>query len=518
MVYFPLRSIVTVLLATSAAACVSVSQKAGEERVKALVQASGAASSGIDVYRDRTTAADRTREVLAAPLTPQAAIELSFLNNPRMASDFAQLQLSQSDVVAASRLQNPVVSGSRTDGGGSHISVFAISQNLSSLILLSVRKRFASGNYERALELAASSIINLSADVEQAWLRYVGSEQVAAMRALIATNAETSSDLAERFNAAGNISELDLALEHSAAAQARIAAIRAGAEATRSKFVLHQLMGLTGEPSWKVTQLLPAPIETTDALDALLATAHTRRGDLVAANHEVMLLDDALHLAKRWRWLGSVDVGVEHDREQDGVRLTGPTISLALPIFDQGQTGISRAEGQLAAARSRLSALEVEIDNGVRFNFARVDAARAVATQYSKYLNPAQEIIGRRQQQRQNFMFIGEFELLLTKQQQYDAYQSYLEAVGDYWLARSDLARATGGTLPSDAAIPPATIGVTPLDSPAEQSVGDMPGMPGMDHSAHTGNGDTMAPPQNLGKPDEHARHATTPADAGEKR
>ena len=111
-------------------------------------------------------------------------------------------------------------------------------------------------------------------------------------------------------------------------------------------------------------------------------------------------------------------------------------------------------------ARSRLSALETEIDSSVRFNHARVEAARAVATQFVKYLNPARDLIVQRQQQRENFMFIGQFTLLLAKQQQYDAYQSYLEAVRDYWLARSDLKRATGGTLPSDVQIAPATIGV----------------------------------------------------------
>ena len=448
MINFPLKAVGTMLVAATAIACVSVSAQKGDERVRIAVEA-------------------RTHELLAAPLTASAAIEVSFLNNPRIASEFARLQISQSDVMAASRIQNPVVSGSRTDGGGSHISVFGISQNLSSLILFSARSRFAVGDYARVEQYAAASIVNLSADVETAWLKYVGSEQVAAMRALIASSADTSSELAERFYAADNISELDLALEHSASAQARIAATRAAAEATRSKFVLHQLMGLMGQPTWTAPLLLPAPLAVSDALDEMLATAMSRRADLAAARQEVTLLGDALRLAKRWRWLGTVDVGVERDREQDGARLTGPTLSLALPIFNQGQAGIARAEGQLAAAQARLTALESEIEASVRFNHARVDAARAIATQYVKFLNPAQGIIVQHQQQRQNFMLIGQFELLLAKQQQYDAYQSYLEAVRDFWLARADLARATGGSLPSDSQISPATIGVGDAANPS---------------------------------------------------
>ena len=518
--YFPSRALALVLISAVAAACVSVSARDGHERVKALLDSSGTPTAGIDAAQDQASVDARTHELLGAPLTARAAIELSFLHNPRLASEFARLRINQSDLVAASRIQNPVFSASRTDGGGSHISIFGLSQNLSSLILLSARKRFAAGGYERAQASSAASIINLAADVEQAWLQYVGAEQIAAMRALIASSAETSSELAARFYAAGNINELDLALEHSAAAQAQIAATRAAAEATHSKFALQQLMGLSGEPSWVATLKLPAPIDTSDALDDLLATAHTRRGDLVAAQQTVALFEDALRLAKRWRLLGTVNIGVERDREQDGVNLTGPTLSLALPIFDQGQAGIARAEGELTDARAQVTTIEAEIDRSVRFNHARVDAARSIATQFVKFLNPAQAIIVARQQQRENFMFIGQFELLLTKQQQYDAYQSYLEAVRDYWLARSELARATGGSLPSDAQMPPADIGVDAVINPPEQSTGNMPGMKDMDHSGHHSHGETPHPetiPQDKSTmPGEHPMPRPIPPAPGE--
>ena len=48
-------------------------------------------------------------------------------------------------------------------------------------------------------------------------------------------------------------------------------------------------------------------------------------------------------------------------------------------------------------------------------------------------------------------MIIGVFGLIQAKRQEYDAYQSYLEAIRDYWLARTDLMRAVGDRLPSEA-------------------------------------------------------------------
>jgi cobalt-zinc-cadmium efflux system outer membrane protein len=40
--------------------------------------------------------------------------------------------------------------------------------------------------------------------------------------------------------------------------------------------------------------------------------------------------------------------------------------------------------------------------------------------------------------------------LIQAKTREFAAYQSYLEAVRDYWLARVELARAVGQPLPSD--------------------------------------------------------------------
>ena len=42
-------------------------------------------------------------------------------------------------------------------------------------------------------------------------------------------------------------------------------------------------------------------------------------------------------------------------------------------------------------------------------------------------------------------MLVGVFELLQARRSQLDAYQAYVEAVRDYWLAQTDLRRSVGG-------------------------------------------------------------------------
>ena len=47
-----------------------------------------------------------------------------------------------------------------------------------------------------------------------------------------------------------------------------------------------------------------------------------------------------------------------------------------------------------------------------------------------------------------NYMLIGAFDLLMAKQQEFEAYQKYLEAIRDYWIIRADMQRSLGGRLP----------------------------------------------------------------------
>ena len=46
-------------------------------------------------------------------------------------------------------------------------------------------------------------------------------------------------------------------------------------------------------------------------------------------------------------------------------------------------------------------------------------------------------------------MLIGVFELLALKQDEFDAYEGYINALRDYWQARAKLALAVGTQLPS---------------------------------------------------------------------
>jgi cobalt-zinc-cadmium efflux system outer membrane protein len=416
-------------------------------------------------------AEQRVASLLNEPLSLDAAVQIALLRNPRMRIEYARLSVSEADVLDASRISNPTFSANALAPVAGNVSALitgGLSQSFSDLVLWGVRKRLAVGEYERAQLLIASSMLDVIADVRTAWYRTVGAEQVAAMRASVAEAARASSELAGQFHQAGNISVLQLSLEQAAATQARLAATRSRAEATRERATLSELLGVQGKDHWTIAERLATPVPQEDSPDTLLALAHAQRLDLIAAQREVSLLEESLSSTKRYRWMGSVDVGVAAERDTDRSRLLGPSLSLQLPIFNQGQGALARAHARLEEQRAQVQSLELNIQTNVRLGIQRIQAAREIAEDYRSALIPQRETVLERSQENINYMLIGAFELLLAKQQQYDATQGYLEAVRDYWLARIDLMRTVGARLPSESAVGAPTLG--PEESPTSDT------------------------------------------------
>lgn len=408
----------------------------------------------------------------SGPLSMEQAVRLAFLHNPAIRQAYARLGLRRADLEEARRLSNPGFGWSRlkTRGDAGVQITRSLSLGFSELLLLPARQRFATGELARTQQIVAAELLALATAVETAWLRCVSAHQVAAMRGVVAQAAEAGAELAQRFFDAGNIDRLALAREQAAAAEARIAAVRADATALRARAQLADRLGLSSHGDWQTptTLPLPPPLAPDMAVERLLQAALEQRLDLIAARQRVQLQEDAWRFARRWRWLGEVRLGVEREREPDGAVARGPTLDLELPLFHQGQAGIERGQAALLDARARLDALLIQVQNEVRVAVDQLRTAHAVSERYRSALVPQREAIVARTQEKVNFMLIGVFELLQARQQEYDAWQEYLEAVRDVWIARTVLAQRVGGELPD--AVPIDTLPLLGVEPTQPQS------------------------------------------------
>lgn len=429
--------------------CASLSSDRGVAQVRRMV----ADRSGHDLSVPDADTQKMVTELLGAPLDADRAAQVALINNPQVRGVYARLGIAAADVYDAGRLSNPSFNASllfSNRAGAADQMTFGLAQSFTDLLLLPARSRLAKGDFERAQQQAGASILALAADAQYAYYALVGARQVAAMRATVARAAQAGADLAQRFFDAGNISALDLALGQSAASQARLAAMQADLGELAARSALSLLMGLPADDGrWQVPDRLPVPLEREDDVAALLDLAWRARADLAAKDKAVDLLADHLGVTRRYRYVGELSLGVETSRETDRERITGPSLSVELPIFNTGVGKVARAEALLAQAEVELAALRLEVAHGVRLVHAKVMAARARVEQFRDALIPQREAVVLRTQEEVNFMLKGQFELLLAKQQEYDAYQGYLEAVRDYWLARTELSRQVGARLPS---------------------------------------------------------------------
>lgn len=502
-------SVPAVLFTALLAGCSSLPADLGRGDVAALVESRGGSAPSTD----EATRGQLITELTAKPLTRDSAVRIALINNPRLKAEYARLGIAAGEVYDAGRLSNPTLSAARLNsnasGAADQVS-FGITQSFTDILLLSARKRLAKGEFERSKQFVGSAIQHLAAETEMAYYRLVGARQVAAMRATVEKAANASAELAQRFFDAGNINRLELAQEQATASEAHLMVLEANAKVAAARAELNALLGFTdGRRTWEVAEGLPMPVAQEDDLAALQSLAEKNRLDLAATRAQAELLADSLGVTHRFRWLGSVEVGVETERETDRSRLTGPTLALQLPLFNQGKGAVTKAEAQLQQAEAGYDALRIEASNAVQLAQADVINAKARAEHYRKALIPQREAIVERTLEEVNYMLKGQFELLFAKRQEYDAYQGYLDAVRDYWLARVELAKQVGTRLPSDSQIDATTLDVETLTTPKDSGMGqmnhggmpmkgmdgmedsgqqmmNMDGMKGMDHSGHS--------------------------------
>jgi len=463
--------------------CASLAPRPGDQDINALLAERKGPTVSWSATGQPAVERQTISQWLASPMTADSAVRVAMLRSPKLQLEYARLGLARADVLEAVQLANPRLSLSREylSPGAGYNRLSGISLPLVDLLVLPARTRLARAEFERAKLEIAGAVLAVAADVESAWFGHVGAQQVADMRSAVAEGAAASAELAQRFFAAGNISELQLKQEQAATSEARIAAARARAEALRARMALNTLIGLSGdEAAWKTSDRLPMPVAQEDDPAVLAQLARTSNLELLAARGQADILADALGITRRLRWLGSTEIGYERETDADGSRLHGPSLSLELPIFNQGQARLARSQALLAEAHARITQAELSTDNAIRLGGQEVRELGSVVAIHRDALIPQREKVVERSQQEQNFMLIGVFELIQAKVKEYDAYQGYLEAVRDYWLARVDLMRAVGQRLPSDATIGAQTPSVHDILSPSAENT-----MPGMDHSGH---------------------------------
>ena len=446
-----MRNIACILI-LSLSACASIDPKPSFDSVASTVlERSGLEPTWSRTAAEEDAAEKAAEELLAAPLDATSAARVALLRNRALLAEIEELGIARADYAQATRLANPTLSAFRrtpSSGPGTNVEVELV-EDLLDVLIQPARKRLAAVELEAAKLRLGQTMLDLVADVRTRFFDLVAAEEGVDRVLLVRDLTRAATELAHRQREAGNLEEREVAMFEVAEAQAAIDLTRAQLAEGGARERLKVLLGLSGERTgWTAERRLPGLPAEEPELTAIESLAIESRLDLGAARFGVELVGRALALKKGTRFFPvGVEVGINHERDLDGVRVRGPQISIALPIFDTGAASIARLEAEQRRVQRQLEQLAIEIRAEVRLTRDEVIGTRALVETYQQVLLPRRRAVLDQTLLHYNMMLLGVYDLLLARREETEAAQAATSALRDYWVAKVRLERAVGGHL-----------------------------------------------------------------------
>ncbi len=421
------------------------------------VQKNVAAISGHRVAWNQETADDQkaeadVRHLLSVPLGANEAAQVALLNNPDLQATFEEIGLSQADLVQAGLLKNPTFSASWRFPNmppGLADAEYSLAQDFLGIVLLPMKTKVAQTNLQATQDRVTHEVIRLIAEVKTAFYTYQAEIQLEERLVLIGKADQAAADLAKAQHESGNISDSAYLDQQAPLTTARLALSEAQKQEIATREKLNRLMGLWGnQTAWKARPSLPPLPERDPSMKNLESLAISQRLDLRARREEVDALGQALALKADMRYLPvSINLGVDSERQTDGQRIIGPTLDLELPIFDQGQGEMARLTSEYRRAQRQLQALAIRIRSEVREARDTLKVNRDQVGYFKKTVLPLNIQVVNQTLLQYNAMAMSTYQLFLAKQQELEMERDYIGAWRDYWISRTELEEAVGGSL-----------------------------------------------------------------------
>ena len=445
------QPLLVLALASALAGCASFSGDGGRARVDALASAriGQRLPAPADAQRNAEAseaAQNELQQLLAAPLTPNGAVRIALLNNPRVKIALAELGIAEADLVQAGRLRNPRLGFGRMSGDDGIEIDRSVMFDLAGLLTLPMRVAVEQRRFEQAQLQAALQAVRLASDTRRAYFQAIAAAQSLTYLRQAALASEASAELAQRMAQAGNFSKLDEARERAFHAEVSAQLKRAEHGALAAREQLLRLLGLSGSA---VTITLPERLPDLPASlvsgNDIESMALAQRLDLQVAKLDAEATAKNLGLTRVTRFVNVFELGYQNKSTTGASRADGYEVELALPLFDSGDARLRRAEASYQRTLLRTAEVALQARAEVREGYSRMRSQYQVARQYRDEIVPARKRISEEVLLRYNGMLASVFELLADARAQITSVTAAIDAQRDYWIAESELQFATHG-------------------------------------------------------------------------
>lgn len=388
--------------------------------------------------------------LLQQDLNVDMAIQIALLNNPKIQANFEELGIAQADLVQAGLFQNPIFEGFvRFPNKSSLVSNIELSmtQGFLSVFLIPLRKKIAASELEQAEYQVASVVLDLAFNVQETYYSLQTEQTKLDLLELLVEATSASNLLAVKQREAGNINDLELQNHTSLYFQAKLELSKTQNQIANLHKELNTLLGLRpSQANWHIPNELPGLPVDEISKETLHALALSQRLDMAYLRLEIRRISE-MGATKDWWAYTDPAVGISGERDADGIRVLGPTLSTALPFFDHGQAGRARLFSMLKQSEQRLKALEIDVLAEVTRSLDQLHINRKRVSIYHNEFIPLQKTIIATSQNFYNVMGLSVYKLLQNKQEELHAKIEHAIALRDYWVSRVELDRAVGGTV-----------------------------------------------------------------------
>lgn len=379
---------------------------------------------------DRTEQEALANELLVDGLSTDEAVQIALFNNANVRAGLASIGIARADAVQAGLFSNPTLglSFKIPEGGGLANLEAGLAQNIADLWLIPPRKRAAERDLDRTILQTAREIVALTNDAKIAYYNAVASDQALSIARDSVSITKRLFEITDARREAGTVGSLDVNLAKAQALRAEVDFRTARLESASARRTLAKTLALTTlADEIRLSDSLPLPQEQSIDSERLVIVARESRLDIRAAEENVIAAEARVRLEYA-KVFPNLDIGIDFERGErraqpgrdifaDTARASianggltapdiesrsqraaakrqeidytlGPSLGVTLPIFDQNQAQIARAQFSYQEAQALLEVLDRSIVQETREAVDRALTAWDIANMFDRELLP----------------------------------------------------------------------------------------------------------------------------------
>jgi cobalt-zinc-cadmium efflux system outer membrane protein len=211
---------------------------------------------------------------------------------------------------------------------------------------------------------------------------------------------------------------------------------------------LNRVLGLSTEQfNYEIIGDLPREFKPLPDFETLIAHAFSMRPDIQLSKVKVEESRRILALEHK-RVFNNVESGIAYAREPDGDDFMGPEVEIQLPIFDQNQAQIVRAEYKLRQAEKELQAKMCFVREEVSAILEKVSFVRSRVNLIRDKLMTIRQIAVEYAEKYFDAMQLNMLYLLEARQKLSESQRRLIESLREQRNQEIELERALGGMIP----------------------------------------------------------------------